>query len=171
MATIPMRSGFTLCPAGVHIFRIYAVDYKQDFGKLEVKMVNAQGITHTERFSLIGQNGQPNEGACNAFSYFAKTALNDFTRTEIDHTELVGRYIKAEVTHTDLPSTKDPTKTVTFANLGDKAVADGFDTTPVPRALTLGTEADKPKETASTPTAAAPAQSGTGSLDLAKLLN
>ena len=77
MARIPMTSGFTLCPEGVHVFRIYDVMYDEKWGKLEVKMVNAQGITHTERFSLKDQNDEPNEGALNAFSYFAKTALQN----------------------------------------------------------------------------------------------
>ncbi len=169
MATIPMTSGFTLCPEGVHIFRIYEVEYKQDFGKIEIKMVNAQGITHTERFSLMGNGGVVNEKACNAFSYFAKTALNDFSLEEIEHTWLVGRYIKAEVVHTAMPSNKDPNKTVTFANLGDKWAADGFDTTPVAKALPLGTEVNTPKEKPATPQTAAPT-AASGTLDLDSLL-
>lgn len=151
MAQLKLTSGFTVCPEGVHIFRIYKVDYDQDFGKLTVYLVNAKGITHTERFSLIGNNGDVNEKACNAFSYFAKTALNDFSLEEIDHNDLVGHYIKAEVVHTVTPSTKDPSKTMTFANLGDKSVADGFDTKPVEKALTLGTETSEPVANVSTP--------------------
>ena len=145
MAQIKMTSGFTVCPEGVHIFRIYKVDYNQEFGKLTVYLVNAQGITHTARLSLISNNGEVNEKACNAFSYFAKTALNDFTLESIDHNDLVGHYIKAEVVHTITPSTKEPSKTMTFANLSNKWVADGFDTTPVARALTLGTGEEPPK--------------------------
>ena len=145
MAQIKMTSGFTVCPEGVHIFRIYKVDYNQEFGKLTIYLVNANGITHTERFSLINNNGDVNEKACNAFSYFAKTALNDYSLEAIDHADLVGHYIKAEVVHTITPSTKDPSKTMTFANLTNKWVADGFDTTPVARALTLGTGTEQPK--------------------------
>ena len=152
MAQLKLTSGFTVCPEGVHIFRIYKVDYDQDFGKLTVHLVNAQGITHTERFSLIGNNGSVNEKACNAFSYFAKTALNDFSLDEIDHNDLVNHYIKAQVIHTVTPSTKDPTKTMTFANLGDKSVADGFDKKPVEKALTLGVEPSEPVSNVSTPT-------------------
>lgn len=153
MSKIGMTNGFTLCPEGVHVFRIYDVDYNEEFGKLEIKMVTAQGITHVERFSLIGKDKQPNEGACNAFSYFAKTALNDFTLEEIDHTDLIDHYIRAEVVHTQLPSNKNPNKMMTFANLGDKSTADGFDTEPCQKALTIGA---KPKS---------------GELDLDKLLN
>ena len=138
-----MTSGFTVCPEGVHVFRIYKVDYNPEFGKLIIYLVNAKGITHTERFSLINNNGEVNEKAYNAFSFFAKTALDNFSLESIDHTDLVGHYIKAEVVHTVLPSNSDPSKTITFANLSNKWVAHEFDTTPVARALTLGTEPEK----------------------------
>ena len=140
MATIPMTSGFTVCPAGKHVFRIYDVKYNADFGKLEIKMVNAQGITLIERFSLMGNDGNMNERACNAFSFFAKTALNNFSLEEVDPAWLINRYIGAEVTHTVQPNKNDPSKTVTFTNLGEKWAVDGFDTTPCKKALTLGTE-------------------------------
>lgn len=166
MPTIQLTSGFTVCPEGVHIFRIYKVEYNQDFGKLNIYLVNAQGITHMERFSLINASGAPNEKAYNAFSYFAKTALNDYTRDAIDPNELVGHYIKAEVVHTIVPSNKEEGKTMTFANLSNKWAADGFDTTPVAKALTLGTEPEQPK--VEQPKAAAPTQ--TTGLDLDNLL-
>lgn len=140
MARIPLRSGFVVIPEGEYIFRIYDVSYDEDFGKILVKLVNAKGLTHTERFSIKNQNDEYNEGALNAFSYFAKIALNDFDREDIDPMELIDHYIKAEVVHTEVPSKKDETKTVTFANLGSKSVADGFDEEPTQRALTLGKE-------------------------------
>ena len=155
MARIPMTSGFTLIPEGTYVFRIYDVKYDETFGKLSVMMVNAQGMKHTENFSLMDNNGEPNEKALNAFSYFAKTALNDFTVTDIDHTDIIDHYIRAEVVHTKMPSRKDPNKTVTFANLGDKSPADGFDEAPAPAA--------KPTPA---PSASAPA----GGLDLDSLL-
>ena len=163
MATIPMTSGYTVCPQGVHVFRIYNVDYDADFGKLVVHLVNAQGITHSERFNLMNNDGSPNEGACGAFSYFAKTALNNFSLEEIDHTDIINHYIKAEVNHTVLPSNKDPNKTITFANLGDKWVAECFDTTPCKRALELGNVQNTPKN--------APKPSETASVDLNSLLD
>lgn len=167
MARIAMTSGFTLVPEGTHVFRIYNVTYDEEFGKLTVFMVNAQGITHKENFSLKDKNDQPNERAYNAFSYFAKTALNDFTVEDIDHTDIINCYIRAEVIHTKLPSNKDPNKTVTFANLGDESPADGFDTTPVPAALTMGTEST-PK--AAPKTTQPPAQKKSGGLNLDDLL-
>lgn len=158
MARIPLTSGFVLAPEGVHVFKITEVKYDEDFGKLEISMVTSQGIKHTERFKLLDGNNQPNEKALNAFSYFAKTALNRYDADEIDHTELVGHYIRAEVIHSQIPSNKDPNKMMTFANLGDKSPADGFDDAPAEAAQTAA-----PAPAATPPATAKP-------LDLDKLL-
>lgn len=163
MATIPMTSSFTVCPEGVHIFRIYNVDYNEDFGRLVVHMVNAKGITHSERFNLKNADDTFNDKACSAFSFFAKTALNDDSLEEIEHTDILNHYIKAEITHTFVPSTKDPNKTMTFANIGNKWVADGFDTEPCKKALELGTKPTAPKNT--------PAQNNNADVDLNSLLS
>lgn len=154
MARIPMTSGFTLIPEGTYVFRIYDAKYDEEFGKIEVKLVNAAGMTHTERFSIKDKNDEMNEKALNAFSYFAKTAMGDFSLEDIDPEELIDHFICAEVVHTKLPSNKDPNKTVTFANLGDKSPAEYFDTEPVARAFTLGKEGASPAPKAAT---AAPA--------------
>jgi hypothetical protein len=146
MATIQLVNTFSICPEGVHIFRIYDVEYDETFGKMLVRMVNAKGITHTERFMLLGADNQPNAGAMRAFSFFAKTALNNDTLGEIDHRDLINRYIKAEIKHKTSPSRNNPGETETFANLGDKWVADGFDTEPVKRAMELGTKKEQPSD-------------------------
>ena len=170
MARIPMTSGFVLIPEGTYVFRIYDAKYDEEFGKIEVKLVTAKGMTHTERFSIKDSNDEPNEKALNAFSYFAKTAMGDFELEDIDPAELIDHYIEAEVVHTKLPSNKDPNKTVTFANLGDKSPANGFDEEPVARAMTLGKDGKGGK----TAPAAKPAQKSTskptGGLDLDSLL-
>lgn len=140
-----MTSGFTLIPEGEYVFRIYDVEQNETFGKIIVKLVNAQGMTQIERFSLKNKNDEWNEGALNAFSYFAKNALNDFTREAVEPKELIDHYIRAEVVHSDpIPNRNDPSKTIVFANLGDKYPADGFDTEPVKKALTLGKTTKKP---------------------------
>lgn len=154
MAKIALSGGYTPIPEGTHIFKIVEVTYKETFGKIEVKMETAKGLTHIERFSLLGKNGSPNEGAMNAFSFFAKTALNDFELTEIDHNDLVGRYIECEVEHDVQPSNKNPDKTVTFVKLTDKAPADGF-TEPVAKPAAKKTT-PAPAAKASTPKGAVP---------------
>ena len=150
MARIPMTSGFVLIPEGTYVFRIYDATYDEDFGRIEVKLVNAQGMTHTERFSIKDKNDEFNEKALNAFSYFAKTAMNNYGLEDVDPEELIDHYICAEVIHTTMPSRNDPTKNVTFANLGDKSPADGFDTECVARALSLGKGGNNIKPTAQT---------------------
>ena len=132
MARIPMTSGFSIIPEGEYIFLIHEVEYDPDFGKMTVHMVTAEGQKLDERFTLKNADDTLNEKALNAFSYFAKTALNNYTVEEIDEQDLVGHYIKAEVIHRTSPSRNDPTKTVTFVNTGSKSVADGFDKAPVP---------------------------------------
>ena len=162
MATITMTGGFAIVPEGTHVFRIYNVEYDQTFGKLVVHMVNAQGITHKERFGLMKNDGSMNDGACNAFSFFAKTALDNFGLEEIDHTDLINHYIKADVTHTKVESTKEEGKILTFPKLESFSIAKEFDTTPVAKALTLGTTPAAP-----TPT---PAPAENKGVDLASLL-
>lgn len=175
MARIPMTSGFTLIPEGTYVFRVYDATYDEEFGKIEVKLVNAQGMPHTERFSIKDNNDELNEKALNAFSYFAKTVMGDYTLEDIDPSELINHFICAEVVHTTLPSDKDPNKTVTFANLGDKSPAEYFDTEPVARALTLGkgnnaTAAPKSTAPSSAPAASASAAQPAKGLDLDALL-
>ena len=127
MARIPMTGGFQIMPEGEQVLKITAADYDEEFGKAVFTLANAKGQTCQERFSLLLQDGSPNEKALGAFSFFAKTAMNDFDLEDVDPTELVGRYIRAEVIHNKVPSTKDPTKMMTFVNLGSKSPADGFD--------------------------------------------
>ena len=146
MARIPMTGGFQVMPEGVQVLKITKAEYDEDFGKAIFTLTNAKGQTCLERFSLLNNDNTPNEKAMNAFSFFAKTAMNNFDLVDIDPVELVGRYIRAEVIHNKVPSNQDPTKMKTFVNLGDKSPADGFDGVP--------TEAPK-----------------AGGLDLAALLN
>lgn len=127
MAKIGLSEGFTLIPEGTHVFKITAVNYKEAFGKLEITMQTQSGAKHIERFSLLKTDGSPNEGALNAFSYFAKTALNDFSLTEIDHEDLVGCFIECDVEHDVQPNKNKPDKTVTFARLTDKRPSEGWD--------------------------------------------
>jgi hypothetical protein len=125
-----MTGGFQIMPEGEQVLKITAAEYDEDFGKAIFTLANAKGQTCQERFSLLNQDGTPNEKALGAFSFFAKTALNDFDIEDVDPVELVGRFIKAEIIHNKVPSTKDPTKMMTFINLGSKSPSDGFEGAP-----------------------------------------
>lgn len=110
------ESTFSLIPEGTTIFKVMEVDDSkyEDFGKLAVKLQTAKGETHTETFSLIKANGELNEGALKAWSYFARTCLNNFRAEEIDTQDIVGCYIQATVKHEKYTRTK-----------GDKAGTEG----------------------------------------------
>ena len=130
MAKIKLtEGGFTLIPEGVTIFKIVDVKYDEDFGKMEVFLQTKSGQKHTETFSLKKKDsGEINEGALKAFSYFAKTALNNYQLDEIDETDLIGCYIQATVKHEDFEYTRGEKKGQTGKNarLNDYAVAVGF---------------------------------------------
>ena len=127
MARIPMTGGFQIMPEGEQVLKITKAEYDEDFGKAIFTLTNAKGQTCQERFSLLNQDNTPNEKALGAFSFFAKTAMNNFDLEDVDPEELVGRYIRAEVIHNKVESKKEPGKLMTFVNLGEKSPADGFD--------------------------------------------
>ena len=130
MARIPMTGGFQIMPEGEQVLKITKAEYDEDFGKATFTLTNAKGQTCQERFGLLNQDNTPNERALNAFSFFAKTAMNNFDLEDIDPVELVGRYIRAEVIHNKVESRNEPGKMKTFVNLGSKSPADGFDGVP-----------------------------------------
>ena len=131
MAKITLsQGGFTLIPEGVHTFKVVEVDDSkyEDFGKIVVKLQTAKGQTHSERFSLL-KNGDINEGALKAWSYFARTCLNNFNADEIDTQDIVGCYITATVKHEKFTRTKGENagSESTSVCLNDYSTAIGFD--------------------------------------------
>ena len=102
------ESTFTLIPEGTTTFKVMEVNDEkyEDYGKLEVKLQTAKGETHIERFTLIKSNGELNEGALKAWSYFARTCLNNYNVDEIDTQDIVGCYITATVKHETYTRTK-----------------------------------------------------------------
>ena len=91
-------------------------------------MQTAKGETHTENFTLIKANGDLNEGALKAWSYFARTCLNNFRADEIDTQDIVGCFITATVKHETYTRTKgDKAGTEgTSVRLNDYTTASGF---------------------------------------------
>lgn len=127
MAKIKLtQGGFQLLPEGTTTFKIVDVEYDEDFGKMKVHLQTKSGQKHIEKFTLLKANGEVNEGALKAFSYFAKTCLNNFNLDEIDEQDLVGCYITATIKHEQFESNKEAGKMLTSARLNDYAVAVGF---------------------------------------------
>ena len=117
------ESTFTLIPEGTTNDEKY-----EDFGKLEVKLQTAKGETHIERFTLIKSNGELNEGALKAWSYFARTCLNNYNVDEIDTQDIVGCYITATVKHETYTRKKGEKAGTegTSVRLNDYTTASGF---------------------------------------------
>lgn len=131
MAKIKLsEGGFSIVPEGVTVFKVMEVDDSkyEDFGKLSVKLQTASGQTHNENFSLTKANGELNEGALKAWSYFAKVCLNNFNADEIDTQDIVGCYIQAKVKHEKYTRTKGDRvgEEATAVRLNDYTVATGF---------------------------------------------
>ena len=80
--------GFSLIPEGWHEFKITKVDYDEKFGKMEIELVTKNGQKHTERFTLLDNTGEINQKAINAFSFFARVAMNNFQIDSLDHETL-----------------------------------------------------------------------------------
>lgn len=128
--TLSKANTFTLIPEGYHVFKIVEVDMSKydDYGKIAINMETVNGLKHTERFSLTDNKGELNEKAYNAFSYFCRTALNDYRNDDIDTDDLIGRYIRAEVKHVESTTINERTgKPYVNVNLGEKEPALGFD--------------------------------------------
>ena len=131
MAKIKLsESTFVLIPEGTHIFKVMEVNDEnyEDFGKIEVKLQTAKGETHIERFGLMKNDGEINEGALKAWSYFARTCLNNSQADEIDTQDIVGCYITATVKHETYIRTKGDRagEEATTVRLNDYTTASGF---------------------------------------------
>jgi len=150
MATINLTSTFDPIPEGEDIFRIYATEYKETFGTLKVFVTNAKGRTAILNYRFKNVDGSQNDTAYSLFSWLARSAMGDRMITTVDPEKLVNKYIKANVTHSHVPSREVPGETVTFVNLRNYEHADGFTETPTERAMTLGnmdrTAPEPPKE-------------------------
>lgn len=152
--TINIKTRYTLIPEGRHIFRIYDVEYEPEFGKIVIKLINSQGQIYIERFFILTIDNEPNDSVINAFSYFAKTAINDFTLEDIDPKVLIDKYISATLFHyiVEPNEINNYEKPVTYMRLKDFEYAEGFDpdSNPVNKALNFGKNKKVKKEELST---------------------
>lgn len=121
---------FTIIPEGTTIFKVMEVDESKydDYGKLKVTLQTSSGEKHFENFSFTKANGDINEGALKAWSYFARVCLNNFQVEEIDTQDIVGCYIQANVTHETYTRTSGEKagQEATAVRLKDYTSASGF---------------------------------------------
>lgn len=130
MAKIKLSDvGFSMIPEGHYTFKVEDAKYDETFGKIEVDLITKSGRRHKERYQLINTKGKLVEGAQKAFSYFAKTALNNFDVEEIEIDDIIGTYVSANVVHHESDVISDNTG-LPFINvrLNDLTSEIGFDT-------------------------------------------
>ena len=116
-----MGSTFQVLPEGHYAFHIDEVEYDEAFGKMVIKMTTVDGKKHQERYQLLNAKNEFNEPALMAFSWLAKVALHNENMETVDPAELVGTWFQADCVHEVKPNRNDPTKTVTFVKLNNKA--------------------------------------------------
>lgn len=131
-----IMGGFTLIPEGTHVLMIKSVNDEklEGFGKLEIVLVDSKGRSHTERYQFFNSDGETtNDTALWYFSQLARAALKlnvDDTR-KVDPNDLIGHFIRCEVTHESVESKRNPGTYNIFSRLGkNKEPADGFDEAP-----------------------------------------
>lgn len=121
------NKGFSLIPEGWHDFKITGVEYDERFGKMEIQLATKSGQKHTERYMLLDNDGEINQGGVNALSFFARVAMNDFQIDSIDHEDLVGKFIRGKIEHKKGTRPNPKTgKYATFANITEKEPSVGF---------------------------------------------
>ena len=114
-------TGFKNIPEGRTILKIVSVDEKPQFDKVEVKLRNQEGLTMLQKYDTS------KEGGLNAYSFLARSAMDDFSLDEVEGDDLIGRFVEADVTHTVVESTKDEDKTFTFVNIKNLKPSVGFE--------------------------------------------
>ena len=70
-----------------------------------------------EKPSVAREIARSNNGGAKAFSFLAKTALNNFSAVELDPTALVGKKLIGDIEHSEVESTTKEGEMMKFANL------------------------------------------------------
>ncbi len=105
--------GFQPIPAGEQVVRIKEIDETdyEKFDKLVVVIEDAAGRTARVNFNFVNNDGTPNDIADFVFTRMARAALGDETIDEVDTADLIGKFVRVEIEHTE------GSKGGTFANV------------------------------------------------------
>lgn len=108
-----IEGGFQPIPEGEQIVRIKEIDESEyeKFDKLTVTIEDANGRTARVNFNFVNADGTPNETADFVFTRMARAALGDETIDEVDTAELIGKFVRVEIAHSE------GSKGGTFANV------------------------------------------------------
>lgn len=100
---------FSLIPEGTYNFTVTSVEYKSDFGKLNLQYTATNGQVFYDRYGLKNSKGGVNTGANKAFSFTAKSIMGDFSMDAIDPDELLDMEFTATVVHHESDAINDKT--------------------------------------------------------------
>lgn len=115
---INLTSSYTPLEAGEYVFKITDIEYDTNFQKLKIKFATEEGKTLVRTYNFLKNDGTTNQGAINMFSWMSKKAMQDEQLQQINPYDLVGHYVKAELTYTEVDSTTNPGEKIQFSNLG-----------------------------------------------------
>lgn len=105
------------------LLKITKVEYKPDFGKINITLVNKKGEAITNNFTIT-KGGKPNEKALNAFSYFARKALGRYV-DEVEPSDLENTFILADIIMTPGSKEDEDGNVIYFANIKNTYDAEG----------------------------------------------
>lgn len=112
-------STFQPIAEGDYLFEVTNIEYKSEFGKMNITLSIPSGEKHIERYSLLTSNGEVNTKAMSAFSYLAKTILNIEDDIDIDEQWLLGSHVKGKIVHDKVAKKDNPNEFLTFPHLKD----------------------------------------------------
>ena len=99
------------------LLKITHAEYDMDFGKVKINLVNERGESMQNNFNLLNSDGTNNDGALKAFSYFARVAVGDWDRDDVEDTEMIGRFIRGDISVREGENKNKNGETMKFANL------------------------------------------------------
>lgn len=108
-----VEGGFQPIPAGEQVVRIKEIDESEyeKFDKLVVVIEDAAGRTARINFNFVNNDGEPNDTAEFVYSRMCRAAMGDETLDEVDTADLIGKFVRVEIQHTE------GSKGGTFANV------------------------------------------------------
>ena len=99
------------------LLQITSCEYDPEFGKISMILSNERGETMQNNFRFMNNDGSQNEPALKAFSYFSRVAMGDWTIDGVDDQDLIGKYIRADISLREGKEKSKDGEIIKFANL------------------------------------------------------
>lgn len=121
MGRIKLASNeYALLPEGNYEFTVTNSTYNEQFGKITVTSITDDGKKLVENYQILGNNNTTNDGALRAFSWLARTCMDDEDVEDIDPEDLIGKRFGATIEHQTVESKTEPGKTKTFVKVKER---------------------------------------------------